>query len=67
MKLEKLKEYRIEKGYTKMDLSTKSGIASSTYYDKEKGNTSFKTDEFISIVEALNLNREEVLELLDLH
>ncbi|EQF22266.1 helix-turn-helix family protein [Clostridioides difficile CD160] len=67
MVLEKLKEYREKKGYTKRDLSTKAGIAYSTYYDKEEGNTSFKTDEFIRIVKALNLNRKEVLELLELH
>ncbi|HFL3696526.1 helix-turn-helix domain-containing protein [Clostridioides difficile] len=67
MVLEKLKEFRKRKGYTKRDLSKKAGIASSTYYDKEEGKTSFKTDEFIRIVIALNLDRKEVLELLELH
>ncbi|MFL8710901.1 helix-turn-helix domain-containing protein [Clostridioides sp. GD02377] len=67
MNLEKLKEFREIKGYTKLDLSIKIQMPYSTYSDKEIGNTSFKADEFAKIVKALNLNRKEVFELLDLH
>ncbi|HBG2132404.1 TPA: helix-turn-helix transcriptional regulator [Clostridioides difficile] len=66
MNLEKLKEFRKHSECTKLDLSIKIGIPYSTYFDKENGKTSFKLSEFIEIVKALGLNKEEVFELLNL-
>lgn len=66
MNLEKLKEFRNRSECTKLDLSIKIGIPYSTYFDKENGKTSFKLAEFIEIVKALGLNKEEVFELLNL-
>lgn len=66
MKLEKLKEYRIEKKYTHQIISVCLNMASSTYSRKEKGTKDFKMEEFENISKVLELNDDEVLELLEL-
>ncbi|HFL3696514.1 helix-turn-helix domain-containing protein [Clostridioides difficile] len=62
MKLVRLKELRLEKGYTQQQLATYMGMSQTTYSDKEKGRTPFTVPEFERLYKFLG---EEVLELLE--
>lgn len=61
--LERLKEIRLEHGYTQQQFATYIGLSTSTYTDKEAGKTKFKVEELEKILKFLNL---DPLELLDL-
>lgn len=61
--LERLKEIRLEHGYTQQQFATYIGLSTSTYTDKEAGKTKFKVEELEEILKFLNL---DPLELLDL-
>ncbi|AWH83433.1 TPA: helix-turn-helix transcriptional regulator [Clostridioides difficile] len=63
MNLQRLKELRLEHGYTQQQLATHMDMSQTTYSDKEKGKTPFTIPEFEKLHKFLG---EEVLELLEL-
>ncbi|MFL8710900.1 helix-turn-helix domain-containing protein [Clostridioides sp. GD02377] len=66
MNLEKLKNIRIEKGYTHQGLSSLLTISLATYSKRERGIIDFKIEEFENLSKTLGLSEDEVLEVLDL-
>lgn len=63
MKLDKLKELRIERGYSQQQFATYINISQRAYSYKEAGKREFSISEVENILKFLNI---EPLELLDL-
>ena len=60
MKHLKLKEKRIEKGYTQNDIAKKIGILGTSYCDKENGIKRFHQNEIEIIMSVLECTYEEL-------
>ncbi|EGT5447443.1 TPA: helix-turn-helix transcriptional regulator [Clostridioides difficile] len=65
MKLDLLKQYRLEKGLTQQQLSTYINMSYRTYSSKESGKNPFYIGDLEKIFDVLNLSDEEILSLLD--
>lgn len=65
MKLDLLKQYRLERGLTQQQLSTYINMSYRTYSSKECGKNPFYIGDLEKIFDVLNLSDEEILSLLD--
>ncbi|MCC0698553.1 helix-turn-helix transcriptional regulator [Clostridioides sp. ZZV15-6383] len=65
MKLDLLKQYRLERGLTQQQLSTYIDMSYRSYSSKENGQRPFYIGDLEKIFDVLNLSDEEVLSLLD--
>ena len=57
----RVKEYRINKGYTQRELAEILGIKQNTYSDKERGKTNFTIDEIKIIKELFSVTYDDLL------
>ena len=58
----KLKEYRINKGYTQEDMARILGITQQSYSNKEAGKRGFNTKELLILQKILGVNISDIYE-----
>jgi len=58
----KLKEYRINKGYTQQDMAEILGITQQSYSNKEAGKRGFNAKELLILQKILDVNISEIYE-----
>ncbi|HBE9444690.1 helix-turn-helix domain-containing protein [Clostridioides difficile] len=63
MKLQRLKERRVEKKFTQQQLSTAIGMTFKTYSKKENGHREFTVSELEKICFVLEIEASELLEI----
>ena len=60
----KLKEYRINKGYTQQEMADILGITQQSYSNKEAGKRGFNAKELLILQKVLGVNIEDIYEEL---